>query len=109
MELRKANAWVLSDLGFKPGHDLAPRRVDFNLVFPTTTARDQNETPVRDLGFNWELSVDAVKPGTFEATAYRELSPQLEPITHAEIALIEQITPYGGYVDGWGFFGNSVH
>ena len=109
MELKRDNAKVLSNLGYTSGRELAPRRVDFNLVFPSIADRSQNEGPVGKLGFGWEPSETSVKSGTFEATAFRELHPELDAITEAEIALIEQVTPCGGFVDGWGFFRDTVH
>ena len=109
MELRQENQAVLHDLGYVPGVELAPRRVDFNLVFPTEWSRSEGKSAVTSLGFEWTDCDEAVEPGTFEATAMKTLSPDADNITASEIALIEAITALEATVDGWGFSGDAVH
>ena len=109
MELRRDNEWVLRDLGYLPDVPHLPRRVDFSLVFIDVIARAQAKPKVMNLGFGWDDKVGAVKAGTVEAIAYTMLSPVVLEITDCEIALVECLAPLDAFVDGWGFWGNTVH
>jgi hypothetical protein len=109
MKLTFENGVVLRDLGYQPGVEIAPRRVDFNLVFPNVSARASIRGDIEADGFGWEDKETAVKPNTVEATAWIVLQPAVETITASEIRLIDFITDVGGYVDGWGFFGDTKH
>jgi hypothetical protein len=109
MHLRGENEQVLRDLGYVSGVELAPRRVDFSLVFLTAADREQAKDGILALGFEWLNEDDAVEEGTFEAIATTVLSPSGESVTRSEIALREYLAPFGAKVDGWGFFGDTVH
>ena len=105
----RENEAVLLDLGYAPGVELAPRRVDFSLVFSDVSVRSAAESRVISLGFDWQDDEDAAEPGTVEATAHLMLHPAAASITAAEISLIKSIEPLGGNVDGWGFFRDTEH
>jgi hypothetical protein len=109
MELLHDNEAVLLDLGYKPGVKLAPRRVDFSLVFPNAGVRDSMQAKIIELGFEWEDSEEAVKPDTVEAYAFQKIQPDAVSITQAEYTLETEIKAVDGYVDGWGFFGDTEH
>ena len=105
----RENEATLLELGYAPGVELAPRRVNFNLVFPDVYVRSAAEPGVTSLGFDWQDDEDAAEPGTVEATAHLMLQPAAASITAAEISLIKSIAPMGGNVDGWGFFRDTEH
>ena len=109
MKLKFENGVVLRDLGYVPGVEVAPRRVDFNLVFPNLSARASVRGEIEADGFNWEDRDTAVKQDSVESIAWRVLQPSVETITDAEIRLIDFVAKVDGYADGWGFFGDSVH
>jgi hypothetical protein len=109
MEVRRLNEEALRHHGHVPGVERAPRRVDFNLVFPTEASRSEAKAGIHDLGFDWKDEDDSVEAGTFEATAHKVLTVNVDSISDSEIALSEALSPYGGYVDGWGYFGDTVH
>jgi hypothetical protein len=109
MELRRQNEEVLRNLGHLPGVEYAPRRVDFNLVFASEADGPVSKDWVDNLGFGWEDRDDSVNAGTFEATARKILTPDVDNISDTEIALIEALSSFGGYVGGWEYFGDTVH
>ena len=109
MELQNENAEVLRSLDLDPSVALAPRRINFSIVFPNDTARLEGVSILTAMGFEYELSDGGVSPDMPEATAYKTLHPTAEAITDAEFALNQSLVSFGARTDGWGFFEDTVH
>ena len=109
MTLLNTNAEVLLSLGYNPRVKVAPRRIDFSLVFPNEQKRAEAIPCIIDAGFDCEISEDGVDPDWPEADAHKFLTPSAEAITDAEFELDELLLSFGGRTDGWGFFGDTKH
>lgn len=108
MELLRENEEVLCSLGYNPRVALAPRRVDFSIVFPNETSRLEAVVMLEGMGFGYELSEEGVSPDMPEVNAFKVLDPTAEAITEAELALNQYLEDFGARTDGWGFFKDTV-
>jgi len=109
MDLLKENAETLHSLGYMPGELLAPRRIDFSIVFPSNDARARAASMLTSMGFDFEITEEGVDPSMPEAVAHKVISPTAEAITDAEYALDESLRAFDARTDGWGFFRDTAH
>lgn len=109
MQLLNENAAVLRSLGYSPDSEIAPRRIDFSIVFPNETSRLEAVSALNEMGFECKLSDEGVSPDMPEINASKVIEPTAEAITEAEYALNQRLTDFDARTDGWGFFKDTVH
>jgi Regulator of ribonuclease activity B len=107
--LLNENEEVLKSLGYFPGQTIAPRRIDFSIVFQDEEARLAALPQITAAGFRCELSDEGVDADCPEAVAHKVMLPSAELITNEEWGLNELLKDYDARTDGWGFFGDTEH
>jgi Regulator of ribonuclease activity B len=108
MDLLRENAEVLHSLGYDPRVELAPRRIDFSIVFPNDASRLEAVAKLNEMGFEYELSDESVSPDMPEVNAFKVLHPTADAITDAEYTLNQYLKDFGARTDGWGLFEDTV-
>ena len=89
------------------GSDMTkPMVIDFFISVPTKKVGKKIAKVVRDLGFNPSLHYDdEFEEWTCNCTL--SLIPNYEEVTKIERKLSDVATKYGGYIDGFGSYGNA--
>lgn len=89
------------------GSDLSqPMVIDYHISVPDATSGRQIAERAASLGFDAEVVLDS-ETGEFTVWCTRRMIATYDAITEDERRLDEIAQPYGGYLDGWGTFGNA--
>lgn len=92
----------------KDGSDLSrPMDVDFQVAVPNKTKAEQLADAARKLGYKVRVyaSSECELPWTCECSTRMLVTH--EGIAAVETVLAELASPFGGFPDGWGSFGNK--
>ena len=104
MSLLDENAEILAKIE-RNGGDLSPTRlVDFSHVFPDQISAEAFAADCERGGLKVDIDeIDDDYP--WDVTVSTEIQPSAANITDLEKRFDAQARSYGGYADGWGFWG----
>jgi len=91
------------------GSDLGkPLVMDFFVAVPTAEVGNAVAARAQKLGFNTQVDQDEEdRDWTCTCTCTKQLIPSYENVTEQERVLDELAKPLGGFIDGFGSFGNA--
>lgn len=89
------------------GSDLTkPMKMDFFVAVPSESAGQMVAIKAGDLGFETSVEQDS-ETGDWTCYCSKILIPEFHEIVNIEKQLNAISTQYGGYIDGFGSYGNS--
>lgn len=90
----------------RDGSDLSlPMEIDFHVRAPSEHAGQAIARIAADMGYQTKVVRDSA-PNRFTVWCTRRMIASHEAISAVERQLDEAARPFGGYIDGWGTFGN---
>ncbi len=83
-----------------------PMEMDFYISIPTMSAGNNIAAEVRIIGFDTDVEQDE-ETKDYTCTCTKSIIPTYANVTEIEARLDQVAKRYGGYIDGFGSFGNA--
>lgn len=85
----------------------APMQIDFHIACPGGAKCEQLAEKARQIGYDSRVYGDVDDEGFDTVECSRVMVPDYDALIVCQRELDEIAGPFGGYVDGWGTFGNK--